>query len=83
MVSQPNPPAVLLAANAAQSASHPMGDWLALTMGDACGIGPEIIARLWQQGAVQDAVVVGDPAVMQYHAADQLNIVMAHSKNAN
>ncbi len=34
-------------------------------MGDACGIGPEIIARLWQQGAVQDAVVVGDPAVMR------------------
>lgn len=34
-------------------------------MGDACGIGPEIIARLWQQGAVPDAVVVGDPAVMR------------------
>ncbi|MDG0855949.1 4-hydroxythreonine-4-phosphate dehydrogenase PdxA [Pelomonas puraquae] len=34
-------------------------------MGDACGIGPEIIARLWQQGAVQDAVVVGDAAVMR------------------
>lgn len=34
-------------------------------MGDACGIGPEIIARLWQHGAVQDAVVVGDPAVMR------------------
>jgi len=38
---------------------------LAISMGDACGIGPEIIARLWQQGAVQDAVVVGDPAVMR------------------
>lgn len=38
---------------------------LALSMGDACGIGPEIIARLWQQDAVPDAVVVGDPAVMR------------------
>jgi 4-hydroxythreonine-4-phosphate dehydrogenase len=36
---------------------------LAVTMGDACGIGPEIIARWWpsRDGA---AVVVGDPAVM-------------------
>ena len=34
-------------------------------MGDACGIGPEIIARLWQGEAQQDAVVVGDVAVMR------------------
>ena len=63
MVSQPNPPAVLLAANAAQSASHPMGDWLALTMGDACGIGPEVIAKWW--GRDERALVIGCPKVMQ------------------
>lgn len=34
-------------------------------MGDACGIGPEIIARLWLQQAPHDALVVGDVAVMR------------------
>ncbi|MCE4557162.1 4-hydroxythreonine-4-phosphate dehydrogenase PdxA [Pelomonas sp. P8] len=34
-------------------------------MGDACGIGPEIIARLWQRDTSRDAVVVGDPAVLR------------------
>ncbi len=33
-------------------------------MGDACGIGPEIIAKWWQAGGGA-AVVVGSPAVMQ------------------
>ena len=47
------------------SLGEPRSVPLAISMGDACGIGPEIIARLWQQGAVQDAVVVGDPAVMR------------------
>ena len=47
------------------SLGEPRAVPLAISMGDACGIGPEIIARLWQQGAVQDAVVVGDPAVMR------------------
>ncbi|RZJ08939.1 MAG: 4-hydroxythreonine-4-phosphate dehydrogenase PdxA [Rubrivivax sp.] len=36
-----------------------------LSMGDACGIGPEIIARLWQREAPADAVVVGDVAVLR------------------
>jgi 4-hydroxythreonine-4-phosphate dehydrogenase len=36
---------------------------LAITMGDACGIGPEIIAAWW--GAGQTAVVVGCPLVMR------------------
>ena len=36
---------------------------LALTMGDACGIGPEILARRFAAGsAVQGAFVLGDLA---------------------
>lgn len=42
---------------------------LALTMGDACGIGPEIIARLFETSAqaalVAGCLVVGDVAVMR------------------
>lgn len=38
---------------------------LAITMGDACGIGPEIIASLWRREAPRDAVVVGDVAVLR------------------
>ena len=38
---------------------------LLLTMGDAAGIGPEIICKAWAQGALTDAVVVGDPAVLR------------------
>jgi len=38
---------------------------LVVSMGDACGIGPEIIAKLWQREAPRDAVVVGDVAVMR------------------
>ena len=37
---------------------------LALTLGDACGIGPEIIARWWAGQSQPSAVVIGDPAVM-------------------
>ncbi|MBU0917811.1 MAG: 4-hydroxythreonine-4-phosphate dehydrogenase PdxA [Gammaproteobacteria bacterium] len=40
-----------------------MGDWLVLTMGDACGIGPEIIAKWWGQG--DRALVIGCPEVMR------------------
>jgi 4-hydroxythreonine-4-phosphate dehydrogenase len=36
-----------------------------LTQGDACGIGPEIIAKAVRSGAAQSAVVIGDRAVMQ------------------
>ena len=42
---------------------------LAITMGDAAGIGPEIVARLFQGGAGQGAFVVGDVAVMRSAAA--------------
>lgn len=38
---------------------------LLITMGDPCGIGPEIAARLWLQQPPTDAVVVGDVAVMR------------------
>lgn len=38
---------------------------LALTMGDACGIGPEIIARLWLDSAMPQALVLGSPQVMR------------------
>jgi 4-hydroxythreonine-4-phosphate dehydrogenase len=36
-----------------------------LTMGDACGIGPEIIVRAFERGAAAGCVVVGDAAVMR------------------
>lgn len=42
-----------------------LGQPLVVSMGDACGIGPEIIARLWRDEAPRDAVVVGDMAVMR------------------
>lgn len=38
---------------------------LLLTQGDACGIGPEIIAKAVRSGAAKGAVVIGDRAVMQ------------------
>jgi 4-hydroxythreonine-4-phosphate dehydrogenase len=41
----------------------------AITLGDACGIGPEIIARLFAAGEAADAFVVGDIAVMRRAAA--------------
>ena len=38
---------------------------LALTMGDACGIGPEIIAQAFRRGDATGCVVVGDVGVMR------------------
>ena len=38
---------------------------LALTMGDPCGIGPEIVAAQWLSPQPLNAWVVGDPAVME------------------
>jgi 4-hydroxythreonine-4-phosphate dehydrogenase len=37
---------------------------LLLTMGDACGIGPETILKAVSEGAAGHCVVVGDPAVL-------------------
>ncbi len=42
-------------------AIHP----ILVTMGDACGIGPEIIARAAALGALDDAVVIGDVEVLR------------------
>jgi 4-hydroxythreonine-4-phosphate dehydrogenase len=42
---------------------------IALTMGDACGIGPEIVAQAVRSGAARGAFVVGDVAVMRRAAA--------------
>lgn len=38
---------------------------LVVTMGDAVGIGPEIIAAAFARGALADTVVVGDPQVLR------------------
>jgi len=38
---------------------------LLITMGDACGIGPEIIAKAWQADSQRNFCVVGDVAVMR------------------
>ena len=48
----------------AQLAAIP-GAPVALTMGDACGIGPEILAKLWRSPLSRGCVVVGDVAVMR------------------
>ena len=42
---------------------------LAITMGDACGIGPEIIVKAHMLGAAADAVVYGDAEVLAMAAA--------------
>ena len=38
---------------------------LLVTMGDACGIGPEIIAKAWAMGELGGAVICADMAVMR------------------
>ena len=38
---------------------------LAITMGDACGIGPEIVAQAFRRGSAHGAFVLGDVAVMR------------------
>ena len=38
---------------------------LLITMGDACGIGPETIVSAFQHGAAEDCVVVADAGVMR------------------
>ena len=42
---------------------------IAITMGDACGIGPEIIARLYRGALARGCFVVGDVDVMRRAAA--------------
>jgi 4-hydroxythreonine-4-phosphate dehydrogenase len=43
---------------------------MVITMGDACGIGPEIIAHSYRASAAGDAVVLGDVDVMRRAVAD-------------
>lgn len=42
---------------------------IAITMGDACGIGPEIVARLYRDALASGSFVVGDVDVMRRAAA--------------
>jgi 4-hydroxythreonine-4-phosphate dehydrogenase len=38
---------------------------LLVTMGDAAGIGPEVIVKAFARGELADALVIGDPAVLR------------------
>jgi 4-hydroxythreonine-4-phosphate dehydrogenase len=40
-------------------------------MGDACGIGPEIIAKLFRDERAAGCVVLGDPAVLRRAASNR------------
>ncbi|UVD60244.1 4-hydroxythreonine-4-phosphate dehydrogenase PdxA (plasmid) [Rhizobium sp. Pop5] len=46
---------------------------IGITMGDPCGIGPEIIARVFANGLPEQAVVIGDARVME-RAVRTLNL---------
>ncbi|MDO9074936.1 MAG: 4-hydroxythreonine-4-phosphate dehydrogenase PdxA, partial [Rubrivivax sp.] len=46
-------------------------------MGDAAGIGPEIIVRAFQAGELADAVVLGDPAVLRRAGSPMTAVVDA------
>ncbi|ODU08786.1 MAG: 4-hydroxythreonine-4-phosphate dehydrogenase PdxA [Rubrivivax sp. SCN 71-131] len=52
---------------------------LLVTLGDAVGIGPEIVLRAFRQGRAADCVVVGEPAVLQRAARliDPLGVPLA------
>src|ERR1044071_2865151 len=38
---------------------------IAVTMGDPAGVGPEIIAKLWPEGGLPRAFVIGDEAILR------------------
>ena len=48
-----------------------------LTMGDAAGIGPEIIVRAFERGQLEGCVVVGAPAVLARAGAGPIAVVDA------
>lgn len=48
---------------------------LVVTMGDAAGIGPEIIAAAFARGGLADAVVVGDPQVLRRAGAPMTAVI--------
>ncbi len=49
--------------------AYPTRPPIALTMGDACGIGPEIVARFFRTPASRQCLVLGDVGVMRRAAA--------------
>jgi len=50
---------------------------LIVTMGDAAGIGPEIIVRAFERGQLADAVVAGDAAVLRRAGAAMTALIDA------
>ncbi len=50
---------------------------LLVTMGDAAGIGPEIIVKAFAQGALAGAVVLGDPGVLRRAGAPMTAVIDA------
>ena len=48
---------------------------LLVTMGDAAGIGPEIIVAAFERGALADAVVIGDPQVLRRAGAPMTAVI--------
>ena len=56
---------------------------LAVTMGDASGVGPEIVLRVAAQGRLDDVLVYGDAAILRHGAAllglSDLDIVAVES----
>lgn len=61
---------------------------LAFTLGDAAGIGPEIIVRLFAEGLPHPAVVYGDVGILQHASAtlglaDRLHIVALERATAD
>src|SRR6058998_1830429 len=57
---------------------------LAISMGDPCGIGPEIVARACVESPIAPCVVVGDVAVMRRAvAACGLDVPVAELQEAD
>ncbi|CAD5369248.1 4-hydroxythreonine-4-phosphate dehydrogenase [Rubrivivax sp. A210] len=50
---------------------------IVVTMGDAAGIGPEIIVGAFHRGALGDAVVIGDAGVLRRAGAPMLALIEA------
>ncbi len=55
---------------------------LLVTMGDAAGIGPEIIVSAFNQGGLSDAVIVGDAAVLRRAGAGMTAVIDAPADRA-
>ncbi|MCC9648485.1 4-hydroxythreonine-4-phosphate dehydrogenase PdxA [Rubrivivax sp. JA1029] len=50
---------------------------LLITMGDAAGVGPEIVAAAFRRGEADGCVVVGDPAVLRRAGAGMVAVIDA------